>query len=351
MELIVTRLTDPPALDHAGRAEGTAAWFRTLAATTLQAGEEALLATLVADGAVRSALPLRRARDGALHALTAPYTTRYSPALGSVAAAEALGRRLRPLVASSLQLDALDPADPLLQALGAGLRRGGLVSASYRHFANWYEPVAEFDSFWAARPSWLRETVRRKLGRLERAGRLGFALSDDAAGLERAGPVYELVYAASWKPPEPHPGFMPAMVRMLGAAGCVRLGIASIDGIPAAAQVWLVSGGRATIFKLGHRPEFDRDSPGTLLTYLMARRLIAEERLAEIDFGRGDDAYKRAWLGRCRYRTGLVAANPATWAGLVAAARLVLPTALAALRRSRALPPPAAAKLRPCATW
>ena len=62
-------------------------------------------------------------------------------------------------------------------------------------------------------------------------------------------------------------------------------------------------------------------SPGTVLTALMIRRLLDEERVRELDFGRGDDGYKAGWAARRRQRTGIVLADPFRPAGLLAALR------------------------------
>src|SRR5690349_21185690 len=64
--------------------------------------------------------------------------------------------------------------------------------------------------------------------------------------------AYEAVYRASWKPAEGSPAFLRALAEQEGAAGTVRLGIASKDGAPVAAQFWLVENGVATIHKLAH---------------------------------------------------------------------------------------------------
>ena len=53
----------------------------------------------------------------------------------------------------------------------------------------------------------------------------------------------------------------------------------------------------------------------------MLRELIDRERVTELDFGRGDDAYKRLWVTRRRQRIGVVLSNPLRPRGLAALSR------------------------------
>ena len=139
-----------------------APWFAALAATTLAPGEEAAVAILEEQNQPRAALMLAVDGHGMARALTAPYTSLYSVAAGNPADAEALGARLAQLGLGAVMLDCLDEAAPLNAAFLAGLGRSGLVSARYRHFANWREDIEDFSAFWRRRPGQLRETVRRK---------------------------------------------------------------------------------------------------------------------------------------------------------------------------------------------
>ena len=89
------------------------------------------------------------------------------------------------------------------------------------------------------------------------------------------------------------------------------------------------------MLKLAHDEAFQADSPGTVLTALMLRRLLDEHGLAAIDFGRGDDAYKSGWARQRRQRIGLVLVNPRRPAGLGFLARHRLGQARKALRGTR----------------
>lgn len=148
----------------------------------------------------------------------------------------------------------------------------------------------DFATYWAGRPGALRSTVKRKGAR----GLVDLELFDrfDAD----AWAAYESVYADSWKPDEGHPDFLRALAEREGAAGALRLGIARIDGRPVAAQLWTTDHGTANIHKLAHAEDSDKASPGTLLSYAMFEHALTRDRVARIDFGTGDDAYKRDWM-------------------------------------------------------
>jgi hypothetical protein len=315
-------------------AEGCWEWFRTLAETTLAPDETAIVAALRdTAGGTHAALPLVREANGSLHGLASPYTTRFSPQFGDDVTANLFGRSLRGVVANTIRLDALDGGDPAVRAFMRGLSGSRIVAGEYRHFSNWYEPISDFELYWQARPSQLREIVRRKLPRLEQNGRLSFQCLADATSVELAIEIYEKIYAVSWQTPEPHSMFISQLLRSLMPENIVRVGIMSIDAEPIAVQICLVKNARATIFKLAHKTDSAKYSPGTLLTFLMLRQLIPQDCLSEIDFGRGDDAYKRDWMGSVRSRIGLIGANWRNLRGLSSLTKDVLPTRAASLRQ------------------
>jgi CelD/BcsL family acetyltransferase involved in cellulose biosynthesis len=121
---------------------------------------------------------------------------------------------------------------------------------------------------------------------------------------------------------------MPALIRHGLALGAVRVGALLVDGEPAAAQVWVTWNRRATLFKLAHDERLGRWSPGSILTRAMMEALLDEGTVDEVDFGCGDDAYKRDWMPLRRQRWGLAAYDPLTPSGLGAAARNLAPRLL-----------------------
>jgi hypothetical protein len=217
-----------------------------------------------------------------------------------------------------LSLAELDPRHSSYPSAVRALRRAGLLVECMFHSGTWYEDTEalSFADYVAARPSELRNTWRRKRRRVEQSGRLTKAFFADSAGISQAISDYQTIYAASWKPPEDFPKFIPALIRLAAELGALRLGIYYIDGAPAAAQFWILWHGRAVNYKFAHDKQFDDLSLGTLLTMEMTERILSDDRPREITLGRGDDAYKQLWLPKRRERWGITAANSRTRLGL-----------------------------------
>jgi CelD/BcsL family acetyltransferase involved in cellulose biosynthesis len=72
-----------------------------------------------------------------------------------------------------------------------------------------------------------------------------------------------------------------------------------------------------------------------VLTAWMIRHMIEHEQVTELDFGRGDDAYKQLWAASRRQLSGLLLINPRAPRGLVALAHHKLGRVRARLRLAR----------------
>lgn len=300
-------------------------WYDLMARHGVPAGTEIRVVTDERPG-VETALVLRTAAAEELRCLES-LTNAYSVEHGPIAAggdrrtgfaeiaAELLSERPQ---LEQLSLAELDPRDPGYRIAVAALRRAGFLVEQMFHSGTWYEETTglSFADYVAARPSELRHTWQRKRRRIERSGRLRKTFVTGTGGLEAAIADYQAIYAASWKPAEEFPDFIPALIRLAAALGALRLGICHVDAEPAAAQFWLVWKGRAVIYKLAHDKRFDDLSLGTLLTMDMVERVLTCDRPYEINLGRGDDPYKKSWLPKRRERWGIIASNPRTPRGL-----------------------------------
>jgi CelD/BcsL family acetyltransferase involved in cellulose biosynthesis len=305
------------------------AWYAVFVRHALAAGAET---RLYADATARAALLLQVPRSSAVRRQTSLanyYSCAHAPLLRpNIDAAPALAEIVATIAAERprwdcLTLTGLDPNAPGFDALAAALRRAGMAVRPFFDFGVWYQATSgmSFARYCDALPSQLRNTWKRKRKKLLGSPRLRLSYCDGVAGLEEGIADYETIYRASWKDPEPHPGFMPALMRACAAVGALRLAVYHLDGEPAAAQFWIVWRGRATIFKLAHDERFAEHSLGTLLTMALMERVLEADRPFEIDFGHGDDPYKKLWLPSRRERWGLLAANPRTPRGLALALR------------------------------
>ena len=293
----------------------------------------------LARGADGAALLALSPAGGTLTGLANWYTFRWRPLITHGAApapllaalAHDLARR-----ADRLTLAHVPEECGSASALAGALRGAGWFVTIRPDDSNHVLAVAgrNYEQFLADRPGPLRTTLKRKAGKVSCT--VHHAFSDDIWA------AYQAIYAASWKPAEGSPDFLERFARAEAAAGRLRLGIAEIAGQPVAAQLWTVEGGTAYIHKLAHREDAAGHSPGSVLSAALFAEVIDCDRVAGIDFGTGDDLYKRGWMDdvRPRYRIeALHPRSPRVWPALLPRLiKAVLRQGFRAARRA-ALPP------------
>lgn len=262
------------------------------------------LVAVARDGDALAVLPLAT-RKGELTALANWYSFRFRPILspGSqpllAAIAGDLARR-----APRLTLDGVPDDQGEAGILEQAFREAGWLVRREATGINHVLPVAgrNYEEYLSARPGKLRTTLKRKSGKVETRVLTVFDADVWAA--------YEDIYAESWKPEEGSPAFLRAFAQAEGAAGRLRLGIAHADGQAIAAQMWTVEDGTAFIHKLAHREAAKPLSPGSVLTAALMRQVIDTDRVTLVDFGTGDDPYKRDWMESIRLRYRLAMFRP-----------------------------------------
>ncbi|MEP6656998.1 MAG: GNAT family N-acetyltransferase [Betaproteobacteria bacterium] len=257
-------------------------------------------------------------------ALANYYASLYSPIISSAqnrrGAIAELVRELgsvRPRCAA-VNLAPLDREAADTAMLADAFSTQGWLVKKYFCFGNWYLPCAglSFADYMDGRPSRLRNTWQRKSRRFLEGHGARLEIVCDPAAVETAMDAFDRVYAKSWKQPEPYPRFVRRWAEICARKGWLRLGVAWIDDVPIAAQIWFTLNRRANIFKLAYDEAYSSLSAGTVLTAHMIRESLERDGVTEIDYLTGDDDYKRSWMTHRRERIGLLASNMRTPRGL-----------------------------------
>ena len=206
----------------------------------------------------------------------------------------AIAKRLRQArsVPPCITLAPVPRADGSSDITLKSFRRAGWIAMRHQSSTSWVAHVAgqTFDDYWAARPSQLQNTYKRKMKKTTIVTEIKTVFDEaDWAG-------YESVYGESWKPEEGAAQFLRDMAIEKSALGAYRLGLAYHEGRVIAAQFWIVSQGVAYIHKLAYREDAKEFSPGTILSVGLFRYVIDEDKVSLIDFGTGNDKYKADWM-------------------------------------------------------
>lgn len=291
------------------------------------------LMVIAREGKSAAMLMFQRGRDE-LFALSNWYTFRLRPIITEGADAPALicaiGKSLARRT-SRLHIPGVPDEDGSARILAEGFRRAGWVVIVEETDINHILELEgrNYAQYLEGRPGALRTTLKRKAGKVRT---LVTERYDDAVW-----DAYEAIYNDSWKPREGSPAFLRAFAKGEAAAGRLRFGMAFVDDQPVAAQFWTVEAGTAFIHKLAHVEDAKPLSPGTVLTAAMLEHVIDRDQVALVDFGTGDDPYKRAWMERSRPRYTLTmyrASDMANWPRIIMA-RLRLAKARKAKAKSK----------------
>jgi len=286
-------------------------WFENLTETALDDNQTLALASVIDDNRMLALLPLLQSPNGSYEALCHRYSSLYSPLLtaGSHQAEilACLAEGLRRLPVDALYLHPFDKDDPNMAGLQRALNIHGFSCHSGFRFFNWVYPVAgkSFNAYMAERPARLRNTIARKARKLEREHHSDIRLYTDT-DFKQGLADYAAVYNASWKAKEGYPALIEGLVEQFSALGWLRLAVLYIDHQPAAAQLWFVVNGKASIFRLAYDEAWARYSPGSILTKYLMEQVIDDDNVTEIDFLTGNERYKQEWMSIRRERWGMI---------------------------------------------
>jgi hypothetical protein len=255
--------------------------------------------------------PLRHpalGEPGAWRSLSNYYSHSYAPLLAKGEAPEKLQRAFCELGKAVLSKGSpypslcLDPiwnqgnwAAPALR----GLKAAGFATSWTEVDETWSINVIDMQpaQYYQQLPGKLRNTIERKTQQAEARGPINLELALDSSHALELVPLFEQVYAASWKQEEPDPSFISEFANLCAERDALRIGILLLDDEPIAAQLWVTEhDDTAILYKLAHDGAYDSLSPGTLLTWHMIEALLTTDSLHHLNFGRGHEGYKRHWM-------------------------------------------------------
>lgn len=314
-------------------------WFQNFIQTAMAPEDRVRIycaTTVSAQGAPAGMLLMRSSSNSnsfssprRIEALANYYSSFYAPHL-AVSAGESR-ETIRALILAiaqenprwdAVEVKPMDVNSTEFPELVEAFRAAGFIVQTFFSFGNWYLPVngRSFAQYSESLPSVLKNTLKRKRKKLEKSGRAKIEIVTGGQGLDAAIDAYMKVYLSSWKQPELYPQFIPGLIRMCAVIGALRLGIIYVDGEPAAVQLWIVHRGNALIYKLAYDERFGELSVGTILSASLFQHALDVDKVTEVDYLSGDDAYKKDWMSQRRERWGILALNPRTPRGVLAIA-------------------------------
>jgi hypothetical protein len=255
---------------------------------------------------VLAILPLMTRDKKHLYGLTHLYSSLYSLLLSEQNQQEiiqSLAQGLDELPIESLRLDPVAEDDRNVHMLQQVMESMGYQCHHRFRFYNWIHRTQgqSFEDYMSSRPSRVRNTIARKQRKLKREHGYEIRLYTDQY-LQQALADYSAVYRSSWKAFEQFDAFIEGLAYSLSASGWLRLAILYIEDKPAAAQFWFVAHDKASIFKLVYDETWKQYSPGSILISYLMEHVIEIDKVEEIDFLTGNDAYKQDWMSDCRKR-------------------------------------------------
>ncbi len=281
-------------------------WFESVAAVVLDIDEIMLLACVVEEEKVMAILPLVKNQGNTGYSLKHRYTSLYSLLLAEDDQDQILTCLVHGLIQLPLNALLLEPVadnDSKISALIKNLETAGFCCDYIFRFYNWilHVQAQSYKDYMEARPAKLRNTISRKKRKLEREHDYTTRLFTGDE-VPKAMSDYHAVYNASWKANERYETFVNDMVAGFSKQEWTRLAILYINGQPAAAQLWFVCQGKASIFRLSYDEVWKQYSPGSILTSFLMEHVIDVDKVDEVDFLTGNDAYKQDWMSERRER-------------------------------------------------
>ena len=219
----------------------------------------------------------------------------------------------------SIELRYLPESSTLSNPLIQELATAGFYFYRYPLYENWHTAVSgvAFDDYYAGLSSRTRNTIRRKANKLANTGNVDIRFfEENDENLTTGIADYVEIYNNSWKNSEPYPDFIPTLARTCAKLGILMLGVLYLGNRPIAAQFWILTPVRAIIYKLAYVESYAPMSPGSVLSKALFERAFVKTAPSEIDYGIGDENYKREWMDSVRRVYSIHGYNKKTLSGL-----------------------------------
>ena len=222
-----------------------------------------------------------------------------------------------------LNLRPVDLSSAIVKRFYAALTELGFRTQTYFCFGNWYLNVSgrSYAEYFNDLPSVIRKNIPYYRRRLEKIARFKIAVYKSTEDVKPAIHDYETIYNSSWRKPEGNPNFVRGLIHTAAEQKWLRLGVCYVGDEPAAAQLWIVHRGIASIYKICYAEKFAKYSIGSVLTAHMLEQVLDIDRVVEVDYLTGDDSYKASWMSARRERWGIIAFNPKSIWGKVGIVR------------------------------
>jgi len=174
------------------------------------------------------------------------------------------------------------------------------VRATVIGFAPWTALPSTYEEYLAARPSQLRNSLRRAERRLARLGCVHRVVDPDL--IDDALATLRRLHALRF---QDESGLLPCFEQFAEAArrgarrGEVVCHELLVDGEARACEIWFEVGGVGSFYQSGRDPDPKWDGAGTVLKARAIERLC-ERGFTHIDLLRDDEPYKRSWAPDAR---------------------------------------------------
>jgi len=198
---------------------------------------------------------------------------------------------------SHLDLESLRPDSTVLTSLvDIARNRGYRVSSRQVDVSLELELPATWEDYLALLNAKQRHEVRRKLRRLEEAGRVEYRFVSDVAGVRDSMDAFLKMFTESREDKadfldERRESFFRLMADAMAEAGLLKLGILDIDSVPAAMIIYFDYNNCIYLYNSGYEPRYNSLSAGLMSKVLCIRESIENGR-SKFDFLKGDEIYK-----------------------------------------------------------